>query len=332
MASTNQKIMFLKRLSLFIIFFILMIHNCYPQKITTMSTKELLDMTAKVGLDSVLHYIQYSPSDELIYWIDSLTIKKLILLDSNMEYMSWSFQYFVNIAQIIKDEKLSKKLLDFYNDYKYMLLFGRIKQWRLDKDFINGLIYQNHYSLRNQLKEDFNFWEEISDETLKNCPESYEKLYFSLTSVEPPCKRNLDQYKSNIYAMAWMLNKLGDTDFIDKKMVLLNKDYEDYYRYFKLGNRKSEHKIYDTTIIELSKPINSITELNILEEKELWQIICTFKYEDKSCWVFRLDCEKFILIDIGCMYGPLVGEGYIYKIELIEPQKLIIYKIGGWIS
>ena len=86
--------------------------------------------------------------------------------------------------------------------------------------------------------------------------------------------------------------------------------------------------IYD--IIQLENNYSDLGEINFRKEQKLRELIKG--YNNSFCWKFLLFNENIGYLDVGCQSAPLAGSGEIYKLELIDKNKIRLIALSSWIS
>ena len=143
----------------------------------------------------------------------------------------------------------------------------------------------------------------------------------------------IEDYKvsqKNCYKILRLLGELKSDYFDSKKYHYHKSKLRPYERDKDIFRFEEHYGEYDSVIVRLNGDYASINELDFNGEPELKPI--TKGFEEDKCWKFILQNEKMGFLNIGCSFAPLGGFGVHYKIELIDRNKLLITKIGEWIS
>ena len=299
------------------------------QEIKRINTKDLISVSNEFGLDSALHLSGGFP----IYRIDSITA--LDLLDKMTTYTRYTpSEYFFNeMAHTWTNEKVK-----FKTHSLAMLQINEIKSKKrnkhnrhivLDDKLIISIIRQN-VQIEQQLISCYNFCDSLSDCQKKEFPNFFQRIPNAFTGETPTIVDDYKASQENCYKIMRLLGELK-SDYFDSKKYHYHKSKLRPYERDKDIFRFEEHYIeYDSVIVNLKGNYNSINELDFSKEPELQKIIKGF--EADKCWQFILQNDRKGFLNLGCSFAPLAGHGVHYKIELIDSNKLLIMKIGEWIS
>lgn len=299
------------------------------QEIKRINTKDLISISNEFGLDSALHLSGGFP----IYRIDSITA--LNLLDMMVTYTRYTpSEYFFNkMAHTWTNEKVKFKTQNLA-----LLQLNEIKSKKrneynrlivLDDKLIISIIKQK-IQIEQQLISCYNFCDSLSNYQKKKFPTFFQRIPNAFTGKTPLIIEDYKASQMNCYKIMRLLGELK-SDYFDSKKYLYHKSKLGPYERNKDIFRFEEHyREYDSIIVRLNGDYDSINELEFSGEPELQKI--TKGFEEDKCWKFILQNERKGFLSLGCSFAPLAGFGVHYKIELIDKNKLLIIKIGEWIS
>jgi hypothetical protein len=318
----------MKTLQAILILLILTV-NSYSQKIDRVNTKDLIEISNEFGLDSALNLSGRFP----IYRIDSITA--IELLDKMITYKRYTpSEYFFNemahqwANEIVKTKTQSlalHQIMDIKsikrNDYNRLIV--------LDDKLIISILKQK-VQIDSQLISCYNFCDSLSYSQKKIFPNFFQRLPNVFTGETPLIVEDYKASQENCYKIMRLLGELKSEFYDSKKYRYHKSKLRPYERNRDIYRFEEHYGEYDSVMVRLNGDYDSINELNFNEEPELQKITKEFK-EDK-CWGFILQNDKKGFLNLGCSFGPLAGFGVLYKIELIDRNKLLIIKISEWIS
>lgn len=299
------------------------------QEIKRINTKDLISVSNEFGLDSALHLSGGFP----IYQIDS--IPALDLLDKMTTYTRYTpSEYFFNeMAHTWTNEKVK-----FKTHCLAMLQINEIRSKKrnkhnrhivLDDKLIISIIRQN-VQIEQQLISCYNFCDSLSDCQKKEFPNFFQRIPNAFTGETPTIVDDYKASQENCYKIMRLLGELKSDYFDSKKFHNHKSKLRPYERDKDIFRFEEHYREYDSVIVNLKGNYNSINELDFSNEPELQKIIKGF--EADKCWQFILQNDRKGFLNLGCSFAPLAGHGVHYKIELIDSNKLLIMKIGEWIS
>ena len=308
---------------------IILTANSYSQKIERINTKDLIKISNKFGLDSALNLSGGLP----IYRIDSVTA--LELLEGMKTYIRYtpSEHFFNEMAHTWINDKVKFKTqslaLHQLNEIKSKKRNKYNRLIVLDDKLIISIIIQK-VQIEQQLIACYNVCDSLSYCQKKEFPTFFQRIPNAFTGKTPLIVEDYKASQKNCYKIMKLLGELNSNYFDSKKYRYHKSKLKPYERDNDIFRYKEYYGEYDSVVISLNGEYDSINELDFSVEPELQKITKVFR-QDK-CWEFILQNEKKGLLSFGCSFGPLYGFGVHYKIELIEKNKLLIMKIGEWIS
>lgn len=318
----------MKTLQIISILFLLTL-SVKSQDIKRINTKDLISVSNEFGLDSALHLSGGFP----IYRIDSITA--FDLLDMMKTYTRYTpSEYFFNeMAHTWTNEKVK-----FKTQSLAMLQINEIKSEKrnkynrlivIDDKMIISIIRQN-VQVEQQLISCYNFCDSLSNCQKKEFPNLFERIPNAFTGETPLIVEDYKASQENCYKIMRLLGELKSDYFDSKKYHYHKSKLRPYEREEDIFRFEQHYREYDSVMVNLNGDYNSINELDFSKEPELQKIIKGF--EEDKCWEFILQHDRKGFWNLGCSFAPLAGFGVHYKIELIDRNKLLIIKIGEWIS
>ncbi len=304
--------------------------NVYSQGIKRVNTTDLIPISEKFGLDSALYLSGGSP----IYRIDSLTALQLLQKMTNYKRYTPSEYFFNKMAQhwnnkTIKEktEKLATQQLNDIcltkrNEYDRLIL--------LDDKLIISIIKQNVVEIEPQLIKCYDFCDSLGNSLRNNYPSFFKRITKAFTVETFTVIEDYKASQENCYKIMRLLGEIENDYFDIKKLRHHKSNLRPYERDKDIFRFEDHYGEYDSVIVNLICGYTSIDELDFNKEPELEKLVKGF--EEEKCWKFILQNEKKGFLDLGCQFAPLAGFGVKYKLVLIENNKLLIMKIGEWIS
>mgnify|MGYP001795994227 FL=1 len=129
----------------------------------------------------------------------------------------------------------------------------------------------------------------------------------------------------------WTLGQIKSNFFDSEKLNYHNSQLRKWQQNRDMMRFKETYNEYGIQIVNLKEQYSSISEIDFTNEPDLRNMLSDFDSKDK-CWKFMLINAKQGFLDLGCQFAPLAGHGIMYKLELLENNKLKISKITEWIS
>jgi hypothetical protein len=128
----------------------------------------------------------------------------------------------------------------------------------------------------------------------------------------------------------WALGELKSSFYDKKKLSYHNSKLEHWRKNSPTQRYYKPYGEYEEKEISLNQDYQSIGDIDFRNEPELIKILKG--YNKDKCWRFILYHNKSGFLDVGCMYAPFWGHGFIFKIELYQPDKIRFTVISEWIS
>jgi hypothetical protein len=305
--------------------------NLSGQDISTLNTKDLIEVSNKFGLDSALNLAAHLP----IYYIDPSTASLMIDLTKTAEPSS-KIEYFlvdyalhtnnnINLPFLLFDYFSKKRPLIKEYDTNYPYGLPSISQ-----DALFALIEYPTEKTDSLLIWYYNDWNDKS------------KKYYSdyLKGKTEPLSRKKEKLMApfeacnyNCYVILLALDNLGsdffDKDKLEKHQSNLKSYWQSGFGIYKTGHLTDYNVSNQIKSITLSKSYNSLGEIDYKKEPELKELLKGFK--KSYCWEFLMYNADIGYLDLGCQSAPLAGHGIIYRLELTK-NTLIVHEIEYWIS
>lgn len=191
-------------------------------------------------------------------------------------------------------------------------------------------IIKQKIQIEEQLISCYNFCDSLSNSQKNEFPNFLQRIPNVFTGETPLIIEDYKVSQKNCYKIMRLLGELKSDYFDSKKYHYHKSKLRPYERDKDIFRFEEHYGEYDSVIVRLNGDYASINELDFNGEPELKPI--TKGFEEDKCWKFILQNEKMGFLNIGCSFAPLGGFGVHYKIELIDRNKLLITKIGEWIS
>jgi hypothetical protein len=305
--------------------------NLSSQDLSTLNTKDLIEVSNRFGLDSALKLAAHLP----IYYIDPGTASLMIDLTKTAEPTSKIDYFLVDYALHTKNNKNLPFLLFDYFSKKRILIKGYEPNYphslpKISQDALFALIENPTKQTDSLLIWYYNDWNDKS------------KKYYSdyLNGKSEPMSRKKEKLMSpfedcnyNCYVILLALKNLGSDFYNKNKLEKHQRNLKSYWQ-SGFGIHKTGHLTdYKTNnqikSITLSKSYNSLGEIDYKKEPELKELLKGFK--KSYCWKSLMYNEGLGYLDLGCQAAPLEGYGIIYRLELSK-NTLLVHEIEYWIS
>jgi len=145
-------------------------------------------------------------------------------------------------------------------------------------------------------------------------------------------KKLYDESNLNCYNLMYGLYYLHCNHYDKIKFDNIRNMLPEFMRYV-----DSEPSVYnypkdsvETEIINLKGEYTDIGSVDFFNEESLKKFIR--KEKDVSCWSLIVYNECIGYFDTGCQWGVVSGQGAMYKIELVDKNKIRFTLIESWMS
>lgn len=278
-----------------------------------------------------------------LHVIDSLTALELMELLNGDDFKGSAKSYFYNMAINWKAEPIKAKTKEIAISELDRIKAEFPNSWRqrpeLDDALIISLITQKPDSLDSKLMEFYDFFAKQADKYRY----SNESRMKSLTRT----KTRISEYSHfNCYKIMWTLKRLGSPLFDEGAMsyhycnsLTYAEDWDatsytlKEYSYSESPGFVNESG--DIIAFQLSKHYESLGDIDFDNEPVITRLINEERYAadgDISSWNILLAGDRSGFWDIGHNCGFLCGSGIIFRIELVDGDKLKLYNISAWVS
>jgi hypothetical protein len=321
----------IKRNMLFVcaIFFSL---SVFGQDLRVLNTKDLIGISEKYGLDSVLVLTKGIS----IFYIDQTTTEQLVKhIKKNKP--SYNIENFlVDYALCVKKANHSEVLHEYFRrkkdeikDYNANDYYGSLPE--ISQNSLFALIENSSKQTDSLLLEYYELW----NEKLTYYKQDYEKGLKEKYGREK--EKLMSPYEDghcNCYILQRFLKEMGSPLYDQEKLEYHQKNLVSYLRDgFAIGKNVDcsryslKSNIHNS--IKLTKSYNSIGDIDFDKEVELKKLFN--RYNESDCWKFIVFNYKNGYLDLGCQSGPLAGFGIFYWLEL-KNDNLIIHELYTWVS
>lgn|GEM_PF-922852 len=312
-----------------ILAFLILGVNANSQDLRIISTRELIPVTEKFGLDSALNLIVGMPT----YYLDSIVTNKLIRAVGESKPTNKITYFLTDYSLNFDNPDLTEIIFKYYSSKKDLVKSEQPKEYggftNISNDELLTILKYSDNSTQDLLIELYYEWNSKSNDYYDDYQKGFEKNYPGKQErlQEPFRDCNLNCYKILI-----ALDKL-ESSFPDSLKYKKHREYLKEYNkgttLYKSGAFTDYTKMNVTDTIILTTPIKTLDELDYRKYDKLKKM---FKVYNKSyCWKFLFHNENKGYLDLGCQSAPLAGYGTLLFLEL-KNNKLIIYEIQSWIS
>jgi len=328
MIDKKLKIVILNKCLIFkIIVLMFMFENTYCQTIEKIRTSDFDNYCLTNNIDSTIKYFGNQP----IFLIDTAISLKLI--DKINEYKPYSYSegFLSKFAQNYKNDKISKVIVKLFDQYSAVYRReNRIA--RIPDELLLCILYQTPDSIDKKLNAEYIYWNRVADSLYMKFPSKFKRFWYSFKGTYPIVE-NYYECNLNCYKIQWTLQKLNSKYYESEKIEYHNRETQSWQRNYNVERFRETQdykKGYKSEIFKLSKDYNSVDEIDFYNETSLNQIMVNNNSE--KCWKTLIFNGKYGILNIGCIYAPLAGNGEIYMIQLIDKNKVEFKLIGAWIS
>lgn len=306
--------------------------SIFGQDLRIVNTKDLIEISKKYGLDSVLVLTKGRP----IFYIDKTTTEQLI---KEIEHNKPSYnieEFLVDYVLCMKNANLSGVLYEYFNRKK-----DEIKDY-ISTDYYNSIpcISQNSLFalIKNSSKQTdsllFEYYELWNEKSIYYI-QDYEKGILEENGRKKEILMSLyEDCQYNCYILQRFLKEMKSQFYNQEKLEYHQKRMAYYWRDgFGIGKNVDcsqyalKSNIYKS--IKLTKNYNSIGDIDFDKEVELKKFF--ERYNKSYCWKFLIFNNKNGYLDLGCQSGSLAGFGIFYWLEL-KNDNLRIHELYTWVS
>ena len=300
------------------------------QDLRILNTKDLISNSNTYGLDSAISMTEGLP----IYYLDFLTALELAQQIDKNKYSENIESFLIDFSLHSDFEVLSVVMNKFIDKKTKQIIsykpndFGELPE--ISNDELIAIIQRSNNKTDSFLINYYNSWLSKSttykDEYLKGINDINSSK--SETLIKPFQTCNLNCYKI-LLALDSLKNKFADSMKFQNHYFFLSEfdKRESLYRYGDFINYKKQT---DSDTLFLSREYNSIGDIDFSKEPELKKLLKG--YGEWFCWKFVIYNFRIGYLDLGCQSGPLAGHGIMYRMELIDNNRLKITVISNWIS
>ena len=315
------------------IFWITLFLTCKisAQEIRFVNTQDLLPTAEKFGVDSALNLSRGFP----IFQIDSITALNLVGLLTDYERYSINDKFFNQMSHNWKNKLIKEKTKIFAISQLKKIesslpnKFGKIPV--LDDRLIISITDQRPELIEDYLIQTYKTCSIRADSLRNEFPSIFVRFFKSFKNGTLPIVATYQDYQMNCYKIMWTLGQLGNQFFDRKKLEYHNSKLKRWQRDSDILRFRVNLNEYKTQIINLKHSYSSIKDIDFQNETELNSILQDYNLKDK-CWKFILYNDNSGFLDLGCSYGPLAGNGILFRIEIINNSQIKLTEIGAWIS
>jgi len=301
------------------------------QEIKTISTSELIPIANQFGIDSALYLSRGLP----IYIIDSLTAINLLDFVTSYERYTQTENFFNNMAHNWIIPFLKEKTLNLSRNELEKIKQGKRNKYgnliEFDDKLIISILKQKPDSIENLLINSYSYCSKLADSLKTEFPSVISRFFYSFKNGTHPIVEAYQDCNMNCYKIMWTLEQLKSKYYDSNKLKYHNSQLKHWQQNPDIMRFEDSYREYDIQIVSLQNHYNSTSEIDFTQESELKNIVSNFDTKDK-CWKYMLINKNRGFLDLGCQFAPLSGYGIIYKLELLENNKLKITKIREWIS
>lgn len=320
----------MKSLHTIIILFLLIV-KVSAQEIKRVNTRDLVPIAKTYGIDSALIVSGGFP----IYIIDTLTAIKLLDFVDDYERYSQTENFFNNMAHNWETQFLSKKTLELSNRVTEKIKNGSIDKYGnlivLDDKLIISIIKQKPDSIETLLIDCYGICSKIADSLKTKFPLGLYRFFYSFKNGTHPTVDAFEDCNMNCYKIMWTLRQLNSRYYVLKKLEYHNSQLRRWQQNPDILRFEDLYHEYDSKVLTLSNQYDSISVIDFENEPELRKITSEYGTIDK-CWKHLLTYKNQGFFEMGCQFATLSGHGIIYKLELIDKNKLKITITQAWIS
>jgi len=315
------------RLTISIFFVLTLNFNPSFGQIRKISSNEMMDIINKGGLDSANKYFP-SFYDMPISKIDSNLSKKIISkIDIHSKYSVLLLKFCNNIQDTLLSEKIYELFQSQCEEIKSIAKesnYTNIKT--IDDKYLLALVKQRNDSVENLLTKNFNYWVQAISEVnkisgIKRFAKSLHGDYL------------IEDCHYNCLMLILGLKHIGSKLYSESIENYHRGKVREFQKDDSLGQFSSSYKYYEfnTITIKLAKEYDNLNDIEFESEPRLNKFF--EKYPNKAeCWKTLFYNNKNGILDLGCIFAPLVGHGNRYRFELVERNKLRISFLKSWIS
>ena len=306
--------------------------NVFGQDLRIVNTKDLIEISEKYGLDSVLILTKGRP----IFYIDKTTTEQLVKQIKHNKPSYNIEEFLVDYTLCMKKTNLSEVLHEYFNrkkdeikDYNSNDYYGSLPH--ISQNSLFALIENPSKQTDSLLLEYYELWNEKStyyvQDYEKGLKEKYGREKEKLMSPYEDCHYNCYILQRFLKEMKSQFHNQKKLKYHQKRMAYYLRDGFGIGKEVDCSQYALKNNIYKT--IKLTKSYNSIGDIDFDKEVELEKLF--HRYNDSDCWKFLIFNEKKGYLDLGCQYAPLAGHGVFYWLEL-KNDNLIIHELYTWVS
>lgn len=312
--------------------------NLNAQDIEVVSTNKLIQVSTSFGLDSALLTTNNIP----IYALDTNTTVDLFnhILKNEATHEIESFlidasikiEFDTSIKSYVLNEFYQRKYRSYAKDIplRYKRYLPRVKE--------NSLYALTKFKSPETEKLLIRFYELWQKEAAKYVDDYKKGLEETNNLKRERLMEKCERANQNCIQYLLALKELSSSFYNYLKIEYHNSFVPKYSQasessqlYLRRSHDEFEGPAFDTTRIKLEQSIKSLEELSVDSSDELKEFFNRYK-DDSSCWRFLLLNGNKGILDVGCQYAPLHGQGSFYRVELIEGKNLMLYRLTTWIS
>lgn len=301
----------------------------FAQEIRKVNTIDLIPIAERFGLDSALKVSGGFP----IYIIDTTTALDLLRYVNTYVNYSKSEYFFTTMAHNWITPELKEKTFDLLNKEIIKGLKSKSTDHGnfpiLDDKLLICIAKQKPDAVEDLLINYYEYWNKLADSIRLTYPRVI-KRFFNSFSKGNPCVVSYEDCNMNCYNILWVLKSIQSNFYTQEKLDYNNSKLRKWQQNHDPLRFERKHYEIQERVLQLKNDYESISSLDFVNEPELDQL--TRVMDSTKCWKFLLYNGKLGILDIGCSYGPLAGNGTTYKIELIDRNRIKIKIISGWIS
>jgi hypothetical protein len=313
-----------------IIFFLIFSASLYGQKLEIVDTKDLLEISDEFGLDSALKSTNGIP----IYFLDSNTTARLAEHSLDNEPTEEIESFIVDYALHVNNPNNGKILVDLFSKK-----LDRIIDYQPDNhgylpkitnDILISLIIHPNDKTENLL---INYYDSWTDKAVIYKDDYYKGIASSDIREKEKLMTPYQICNLNCYKLMLALDSINSDYYNSIKLLAHNEILKEHSKNMFLYRNGDYDDFSDTTtydILHLDGNYKSLGEIDFYKESSTKDLIKGYK--KSYCWKFMIFNNRIGYLDLGCQSAPLAGSGELYRLELIDGDKLKLTMIYGWIS
>ena len=303
--------------------------NSYSQDIKVINTKDLVSISRRVGLDSVLSLVRNIP----ISSFDSVVYCDLVKEVASSKPSDRVSEFFTQYIMTHYDETFKDDVFEYFSKEKELVKTYKSRRRGglpiISDNYLLAMVRYSNLKTEGLLCDYYKEWKNKSKEFAKD----YERGKEALLGRKDCLQQSFKDCHTSCYKTLKALDLLKSTfpDSIKYKSHIkyvsryCKKDLSIRVRSFDSGVRRP----YPIDTIKLSRPFKSFGDFDVNKIAEFKEM--TKWYNDECSWRILVYKEKIAYFDVGSQSGPECGGGFFYWLELLG-DTIVVHEIYQWVS